>query len=1022
MVISQRISTIGVITLLLIGSLLLTPLSPPLEARFSEEYREVSPRQDRVSRGSVENYNIISNINDDVELRDHMEDPFRENDPWDRETAFWNESTLPERLRINHPRHNLTIPPATGIPHDRIRILSDADFVSQGWPGAGTPTDPYRIENLDINETSGTYCIKIHNTRAHFIIYNCTLYGASNDMECVNLHNVSNGLILNNTIYSYETCTRLNASSWNIIYNNTITSRWGLAIYMNLSPNNSIINNTCDGGYYGITLSYSDNNRLVNNTCHCSIRTYKSSNITIYANILYDGEFDYMNSSRICDNQFEYSPYIYCCFSNTLTQNNFTSLLLLYSSGNNSITHNSFLSDGIMIYGSLETARQFLVQNNIVRQKPLEFWQDQVDGTIPLGAGQIILVNCTGTIVSNQTLTNSSRCIQILYSQLITVQNNTCTLPDYGVGIRLYHTNSSQILNNTCTGQGYYGSYDGIILDYSIGNVIKYNNCSRNNYGISVYRGSLNRIINNTLTENWYFDIRLSYSGRNTLTNNTADQTYLWLSDSNIITSNHLGRSRSSSLYISRAINNTICNNQFINGGLYLSFTDFTLPFRQWLVADNTVNGKSLIYLEGQVGGDIPNNVGQIVLVNCTEMIVSNHMIGDCIVGIQLLFSRLCHVVGNTLTGSGIQVTRTNSTLVEHNTCTGNSGNGIYVSGLNITIYQNTCSENSYDGILVYGGNHTIYQNTCCFNEERGLNCRIVNSLIYSNVLNHNRVGLEIGYGDNTIFVDNICTHNIYAGIYVIYMEKSFVANNICCNNRWGIQLYSCGGIISGNNCSHNTEHGIYQRYSSWNSYLSIIQNDCFNNTQDGIHGRYSSNTYFSRNDCYENGRYGICIFRGYQNNTVKHNWCLNNGRDGIGLDRNSNSSITYNVCSGNRWYGISLNSTCTNNTVMWNVFAVNGAANGFDNGSLNVFDFNFWSDYLGTDWNFDGIGDTPYVVDGPQGSRDFHPLLQWPGGLVVSRAIITGAVVFVCIIVSSVMVVMFFLLRRQRIEVESTS
>ncbi|MHA1480427.1 MAG: right-handed parallel beta-helix repeat-containing protein, partial [Candidatus Thorarchaeota archaeon] len=66
---------------------------------------------------------------------------------------------------------------AAYTPHAPIVISSDADFVSQGWPGDGGESAPYLIDGLNI--TSNDICISISDTNAFFKISNC--YFAPND-------------------------------------------------------------------------------------------------------------------------------------------------------------------------------------------------------------------------------------------------------------------------------------------------------------------------------------------------------------------------------------------------------------------------------------------------------------------------------------------------------------------------------------------------------------------------------------------------------------------------------------------------------------------------------------------------------------------------------------------------------------------------------------------------------------------------------------------------------------------------
>jgi parallel beta-helix repeat protein len=98
---------------------------------------------------------------------------------------------------------------------------------------------------------------------------------------------------------------------------------------------------------------------------------------------------------------------------------------------------------------------QNTVENNTVNGKPLVYLEDVSDYKVE-DAGQVIIVNCNNITVENIDLSNTS------------------------VGIELWRTENSKVLNNTVSNN----SGNGIILSHSCNNTITGNNVNNNVDGI----------------------------------------------------------------------------------------------------------------------------------------------------------------------------------------------------------------------------------------------------------------------------------------------------------------------------------------------------------------------------------------------------------------------------------------------------------------------------------------------------------------------------------------------------------
>jgi len=182
----------------------------------------------------------------------------------------------------------------------------------------------------------------------------------------------------------------------------------------------------------------------------------------------------------------------------------------------------------------------------------------------------------------------------------------------------------------------------------------------------------------------------------------------------------------------------------------------------------NKVNGKSVRYFENDDSIILSDelDVGQVILVNCTNFVIENLEIKEASIGIYL-----------------------------------------YSSSNNI-ISGNNCSFNGYGIYLSYSSN---------------------NNTISGNRYSFNGCGINLRYqSDYNTIAGNNCSFNDDSGIYLYSSSNNIISGNNCSFNGYGIYLYaSSNNIISGNNCSFN-EYGIYLKYYS--HYNGISSNNCSNN------------------------------------------------------------------------------------------------------------------------------------------------------------------------------------------------
>jgi len=260
--------------------------------------------------------------------------------------------------------------------------------------------------------------------------------------------------------------------------------------------------------------------------------------------------------------------------------------------------------------------------------------------------------------------------------------------------------------------------------------------------------------------------------------------------------------------------------------------------------------------------------------------------------------------------------------------------------------------------------------------------------------------------------IDNCKLYNAggypYAGIYLIDVENSRIIHNYCSNNSMGIHLEECnyntilGNFFNSNECgirlndccnntisdniaNNNDYSGMGIEFSNSNTISDNIAN---NNDYTGMYIQYSNRNTISGNTVNGNSYWGILLDESHYNNLFG-NFAFNN-KIGICLHTFCHSllmvgchdnNISGNSINDNSEYGIRLYS-CHNNNIYLNCFT-NNRAHACDDGDYNYWDNgvkgNFWSDYTGLDEEGDGIGDSPYNINGSARSKDYYPLMKCP-------------------------------------------
>ena len=312
--------------------------------------------------------------------------------------------------------------------------------------------------------------------------------------------------------------------------------------------------------------------------------------------------------------------------------------------------------------------------------------------------------------------------------------------------------------------------------------------------------------------------IRINDSPNTMVTNNTLSQVLIKNSSGTTFHQNRMNRY----LYLHGLQQLTILNNS-ITKGIYLdTYNADKTSFDEFIIKNNTAQGKPILFYNNVQHYIVPSHVGQIILVNCDDITIWDQNLTNRYVSIQLCYSTNISIKNCTM--EQINLFYSHHNIIEDNTIsdTENQNIGVYHSSHN-WIIQNQLTH-SYHGIEIKDSSHNIIKhNNITKNEITGIklySCSYHH--IDSNLITQNGLGIRDADGFSNTFLNNTLTDTIIS----YSSSHPVIKNNSISNDQdiHGIVLdYTTNAVVSNNTIAVPDYSGIRiqgNTISEWNTHF----------------------------------------------------------------------------------------------------------------------------------------------------------------------------------------------------------
>ncbi|MFO7791376.1 MAG: NosD domain-containing protein [Candidatus Saliniplasma sp.] len=547
-------------------------------------------------------------------------------------------------------------------------------------------------------------------------------------------------------------------------------------------------------------------------------------------------------------------------------------------------------------------------------------WQKQktVNVTVGKEAGMSLWCSNDNLLYKND-LSDNPYGMSLYLSHGNVIRGNNLSGNDHG--ILLERSNSTQLYQNKIE-----DVFDGIILLESYHNVFSENHISECIYGIHIQGGNNHTIDSNRLIDNYIgvfsssskygryqgnnlsensYGIDIYLSNNNTINENTGYNNSIFLSiwsSKNDVVLNNMGLENDYSIYLAFTLNSTLRNNSMKGSGLMITGSKIEYWDSHSIGISNIVNDDPIYYWTGRTDEIVPQDAGQVILVNCTEVTVKDQILERASVGIISAFSKGNMITNNTVSENfiGIYSYLSNHDEIMSNSVFRNEDNGIRVfSSDNTFLFDNSVLNGSYAIAILNSERNTLkknrMENTGILLDGVELEYWNTHSIDTSNTINSaqvhywkNETGGTVPEDAGQVILANstgvsITGQNLSGlgdAVTMGFSQNNTLRNVSISNNIWGVYLRESNDNLLKSIFSVNNTQGITMQHSNRNQ----ISHSTFSNDTYGILMAESRSNKIYMNDFSEIRRAIQLIFNSKQNIIYHNNFFeseLEPGRDG---------------------------------------------------------------------------------------------------------------------------------------------